>query len=80
MTSALHKFVLIKKIKKIKKKNYRVVAEERNYQKWLGNKMLRSTKHVTYLYSMTTDVIYEERGSDWSHQVFCREDNSMVAA
>ena len=32
--------------------------------------MLTSAKHfVTYLYSMTTDAIYEERGSDWSHQV-----------
>ena len=48
--------------------NYRVVAEERNY--WLGNKMLTSAKHVVmYLYSMTTDAIYKEHGSDWSHQV-----------
>jgi len=33
--------------------------------------MLTSAKHVaTYLYFMTTDAIYEKRGSDWSHQVF----------
>ena len=31
--------------------------------------MLTSAKHiVTQLYSMTMDVIYEERGSDWSQQ------------
>ena len=48
--------------------NYRVVAEERNYRPlWLGNKMLASAKHRTY--SMTTDTICEERGSDWSNQV-----------
>ena len=48
-----------------------VVAEERTYRPlWLGNKMLTSAKHiVTYLYFMTTDAIYEKRGSDWSHQV-----------
>ena len=34
------------------------------------NKMLTSAKHVvTYLYSMTTDAIYKECKSDWSHQV-----------
>ena len=32
--------------------------------------MLTSAKHMMKLYSMTTDMIYEERGSDWSHQVF----------
>ena len=32
--------------------------------------MLTSAKHiVTYLYSMTTDAIYQERGPDWSRQV-----------
>ena len=41
----------------------------RGTQLSLCNKMLTSTKHVTYLYSMTTDVIYEGRRSDWSHQV-----------
>ena len=35
----------------------------------LGNKVLTSTKHVTELYSMTTDALYEDRGSDWSQQV-----------
>ena len=50
--------------------NYQVVVEERNYQtQRLGNKMLRSAKHVTWLYSMTTDTIYEKRRLDWSHQV-----------
>ena len=34
-----------------------------------GNKMLTSAKHVKYLCSITTDAIYEERGSDWSHHV-----------
>jgi len=30
---------------------------------------------------MTTDAIYEERGSDWSQQALnCRGNNSMVAA
>ena len=28
-----------------------------------------SAIHVTYCYSLTTDVIYKQRGSDWSHQV-----------
>ena len=32
--------------------------------------MLTSAKHVLMqLDSMTTDAIYEEHGSDWSHQV-----------
>ena len=31
--------------------------------------MLTSAEHMTYCYSMTTDVIYEEHRSDWSHQV-----------
>ena len=48
--------------------NYQV-AEERNYRPLqLGNKMLTSAKHDV-LYSMTTDAICEEHGSDWSHQV-----------
>ena len=31
--------------------------------------MLTSAEHMTYCYSMTTDAIYEEHISDWSHQV-----------
>ena len=57
--------------------NYRVVAEECNYQTWqLGNKMLTSAKHMMYLYSMTTNAIYEEADLIG----FCRGDNSMVVA
>ena len=49
--------------------NYWVVAEECNYPPlWLGNKMLTSTK-PDVLYSMIMDVICEEHGSDWPHQV-----------
>ena len=35
----------------------------------VDNKMLTSAKHVTCYYSMTNGI-YEEHGSDWSHQVF----------
>ena len=50
--------------------NYQVVAKERNYQPLrLDIKILTSAKHMTQLYSMTTDAICKERGSHWSHQV-----------
>ena len=50
--------------------NYRVVTKERNYRtKRLDMKMLTSAKHVADLYSMTTDAVYKEHRSDWSHQV-----------
>ena len=38
--------------------------------------MLTSAKHMMYLYSMTTNAIYEEADLIG----FCRGDNSMVVA